>query len=567
MCTTHDCDTIEHVSTSPAASGSPGTDATGGLAGLIDAVNSLDPDGSDRALIDQISQLEKLKSVCAAAQARFTHSFTLSQQVDGAARKVDADTTRRSIAAQIALARRDSRHRGQQHVGTAHALVTDMPETLSALCNGTLTEYRARTIIEQFACLTPADRSRGDATIAAELPGLGDRTAQTRAAAIAYRLDPEAVMGKIRGATTDRHVSLRPAPDTMSRLSALLPVAQGVAIYAALRAAADIALATTGDRTRSQLMADELVARATGHTMAGCTPYGAPLYGPAQQTSGDARNQGRDSARPDGDDAATEDSSDAGEAQCSGDGDTDRAEDDIEGGTDGAAPARADVAGADTPASVVEDPTHPAAGGTPEPVNVTARGTGPAHVGKRRGGLQINLIMTDRTLFGDDEPAHLTGYGPIPAALARALVIGHADTTTSTWIRRLYTDPTGTQLAAMDSRQRLFPAAAQRFLIARDQTCRTPWCDAPIRHLDHVIPHSRGGPTNTTNGQGLCAACNLSKQASGWRSRVNRDGSIDTTTPTGHTYPSNPPPLPTSPPWPVISHIEEHLARWQLDVA
>ena len=175
--------------------------------------------------------------------------------------------------------------------------------------------------------------------------------------------------------------------------------------------------------------------------------------------------------------------------------------------------------------------------------------------------------MTDRTLFGDDEPAHLTGYGPIPAALARSLVIGHADTTTKTWVRRLYTDPTGTQLLAMDSRQRLFPAAAQKFLIARDQTCRTPWCDAPIRHLDHITPHSRGGPTSIGNGQGLCAACNLSKQDTGWRGRVDRDGAIPPPPQPATPTRSNPPPLPTSPPWPVISHIEEHLARRILDVA
>ena len=38
-------------------------------------------------------------------------------------------------------------------------------------------------------------------------------------------------------------------------------------------------------------------------------------------------------------------------------------------------------------------------------------------------GLDIQLVMSDRTLFdGDNEPAILTGYGPIPAVLARRLV-------------------------------------------------------------------------------------------------------------------------------------------------
>ena len=181
-------------------------------------------------------------------------------------------------------------------------------------------------------------------------------------------------------------------------------------------------------------------------------------------------------------------------------------------------------------------------------------------------GLQINLLMTDRTLLdGDDEPAYLHGHGPIPAALARALVIGAADAATRTFVRRLYTDPTGTELTTMDTTRRLFPTAAQRFLINRDHTCRTPWCDAPIRQFDHLTPHSAGGPTTISNGQGLCQACNLTKQAPHWLARARTDGTISTTTPTGHTYPSTPPPPPRSQPWADTSFTEHRLAQVVLD--
>ena len=95
--------------------------------------------------------------------------------------------------------------------------------------------------------------------------------------------------------------------------------------------------------------------------------------------------------------------------------------------------------------------------------------------------------MTDRTLFdGDNEPAHLTGYGPIPAPLARHL-IRTASPQITTWIRRLYTDPDTGHLITGDNQRRLFTPTARQYLIARDQTCRTPWCGAPIRHADHTI--------------------------------------------------------------------------------
>ncbi|WP_372489774.1 HNH endonuclease [Arthrobacter rhizosphaerae] len=84
-----------------------------------------------------------------------------------------------------------------------------------------------------------------------------------------------------------------------------------------------------------------------------------------------------------------------------------------------------------------------------------------------------------------------------------------------------------------------------------DHTCRTPYCDAPIRHLDHITPWHHNGTTTTTNGQGLCEACNHTKETPGWTTHT-RPGPRHTTelhTPTGHTYHSTAPPLPggTSP--------------------
>ena len=189
--------------------------------------------------------------------------------------------------------------------------------------------------------------------------------------------------------------------------------------------------------------------------------------------------------------------------------------------------------------------------------------------------------MTDRTLLqGDSEPARLPGYGIIPAAWARNTLNQHdldasnlgglnpgatnpagpADTTGAhstggadsgfpVWLRRLYTAPGTGDLVAMDSRARLFPAGLRRLIQARDDTCRTPYCDAPIRHLDHIIPWHQGGSTTISNGAGLCEACNHTKETPGWKT-ITIPGPRHTTelqTPTGHTYQSTAPPLPGTP--------------------
>jgi len=126
------------------------------------------------------------------------------------------------------------------------------------------------------------------------------------------------------------------------------------------------------------------------------------------------------------------------------------------------------------------------------------------------------------------------------------------------WLRRLYTHPEDGTLVAMDSHRRLFDGALRRFLLARDGgICRTPGCGAPIRHLDHVEAHARGGSTSAANGQGLCVRCNLVKELPGWQARVvtrpgppgHRFGEgdsahpVEITTPTGHRYSGSAPPL------------------------
>ncbi|MGO4227873.1 DUF222 domain-containing protein [Arthrobacter sp. YAF34] len=428
----------------PDAALGPGTESRGGgpftaavpTAGLLSAL----PPATDCAgMIDRIRELEDAKSAIGAEQARLAVAFDLPQRREQADAGMPAAKLGTGVGAQIALARRESPAKGGRLLGLAKALVTEMPHTLAALESGELNEWRATLIVRETACLTAADRAAVDEHLAADtgiLTGTGDRAIVAAARAAAYRLDPRSVTDRAAHAATERHVSLRPAPDTMCHLTAFLPVAEGVAVHTALTRHADT-LRNAGDpRTRGQAMADTLVERTTG------TPGGI-------------------------------------------------------------------------------------------------------------SGIEIQLIMTDRTLFqADAEPAVLPGYGTVPAEWARELLTktgtNAKERDFTTWLRRLYTHPGTGDLTAMDSRARIFPTGLRRFIEARDHTCRTPYCDAPIRHLDHIVPHHAGGQTTSTNGAGLCEACNHTKETPGWNARP-RPGprhTIELTTPTGHTYHSTAPALP-----------------------
>ncbi|MFJ6156923.1 DUF222 domain-containing protein [Pseudarthrobacter sp. NPDC092184] len=409
-------------------------------------------------MIDQLRELEDLKSLTAAKQARITVAFDLSQRREQAAAGVPAKEQGAGVAAQVALARRESPARGSRLLGLAKALGTEMPHALAALESGQLNEWRATLIVKETACLSAEDRCAVDDELAADtgtLSGRGDRAIIAAVRAAAYRRDPHSVTRRAAHAVSDRTVSLRPAPDTMARLTALLPVAQGVAAYAALARHADTVRSHGDDRSRGAIMADQLVENITG------TPGGV-------------------------------------------------------------------------------------------------------------SSIEVQLVMTDRTLFqGDSEPARLAGYGIVPTEWARQTVLGQperpgtgpADSALTVaaagagvsdsgdidvWLRRLYTAPGTGELLAMDSKARLFPPGLRRFLQIRDDTCRTPYCDAPIRHHDHITPWHQDGPTTSTNGQGLCEACNHTKEKPGFSATPipGPRHTVELQTPTGHTYHSTAPPPP-----------------------
>lgn len=91
------------------------------------------------------------------------------------------------------------------------------------------------------------------------------------------------------------------------------------------------------------------------------------------------------------------------------------------------------------------------------------------------------------------------------------------------------------------------PTAAQRrWVRARDQRCRHPGCRNKVgwADLDHVVPHAEGGVTGCAN---LCCLCRrhhrLKTHAYGWVFRLDADGALLVTTPSGVTRISRPPGL------------------------
>ena len=151
----------------------------------------------------------------------------------------------------------------------------------------------------------------------------------------------------------------------------------------------------------------------------------------------------------------------------------------------------------------------------------------------RRPAIQVT-VAADTLLGLDDQPGHLTGYGPITAATARRLAADES----GTW-RRLLTDPdTGALLDISPHRYRP-PQRLWDYLSARDDVCAFPTCQQPGYRCeaDHTMPFDQGGPTRRDNLALTCRRHNQAKATgTGWHYRHNPDGSFTWTTHTGRHY-------------------------------
>ncbi|MEV0894332.1 DUF222 domain-containing protein [Promicromonospora sp. NPDC050262] len=421
--------------------------ATDTRSGAVDSV--VDARAVQAECVDLLGELEAVKNAITATQARLAVVLDEATRAEEARQSIRAERQGRGVPNQVGAALRVSPHAGAGFVSTSRVWVTQMPHTFNALRSGVLSQWRATLLVRETSHLTVEHRALIDEEICgpahlAELARMGTRRLVARIKELAARLDVHACVKRNARAVTERRVSIRPAPDLMVYLTALVPMAQGVQAYAQLKTHAQTTKATGDERGVGQIMADTLIERTTGR-----------------------------------------------------------------------------------------EPGHA------EDVPVT-----------------INLLVSDQTLLArGDEPAVVlegtpAGVGTVPAPVARNLA-AHAIDTDTAWLRSIYVNPHG-RLVATTSTSRFHPQGLASLLRAREQgICATTWCDAPVRHLDHVTPHAEGGPTSLDNGQGLCARCNHAKQAPGWSQKTTQlDGrhAVETVTPTGHTYVSVAPPPPT-PAW------------------
>ncbi|MFN8099531.1 MAG: DUF222 domain-containing protein [Dermatophilaceae bacterium] len=586
----------------PAASATGPAGALSGAAQLacLHAVVELlaDIDGTttgttDGQRIDLIAACETLKGAIAAAQARVSVAF--ADSVAAAARESgrSARTAQRGIAPQVALARRCTPTTATTQLGIARALTSTLTRTMGLLTRGVIGPGHAAAVHAATSCLSQEDTEAVDERLADELPLLTPAQARGAADRVAGELDPDAVLARHANAVRERSASSRPAPDGMAYLTILGALPDIVGAHASLRRHANAVVAggcadePADGRTFSNVLSDTALNRIRGIAATAAQPVAVTLVMTPENLFGKSLNDilplttassdsGGPDNLPDTGDAAHPDST----THPDNPADIRQAEDtDTTPDAEPEHDPRANPQGSVRPDQATPRPNpepaaptgpRPGPGDAPCPEPQETMGSGTTATGHRPGhGTRCAETTTPARIVG-----HTTS---IPTALARQWLLTGCDTPDPATgehpalvtLRRVFTSPDNRDLIALETPARLFPPLLRSLLILRDDRCRMPHCDSPIRHADHITPHADGGPTSYLNGQGLSARCNYTKDLPGFTTHVltpdqvttyaaGPDGDRNTTiartagpdthvtavtTPTGHTYLSIPPPV------------------------
>jgi len=349
------------------------------LADVLAQPADTDPEHREFEALERIGGWERVIAWAQARQLREMTSFMASAEARNRALGAHELQAQESAVAEVGVMLTVSAGTAACRVGDAWSLCTRLPGTLAALEAGRITLSMARVINAETMHLSDEHAAVVERAVLVkartQTPG-ALRAATSRAV---QSTDPAAAARRAHSARGDRAVRMWPEPDAMATLSAYLPAADAVGVFAVLDEHARHAGSPADERSMDARRADALVDLVLNHTGYRSQHTSATRECVTGEPLGAHRIPGNT----------------IGDCGCPGGSDhVQRA------ATPGPAGCRCDCGRC-----------------------------------RRGGGVDVRVTIPYTALLGaDDIPGDLAGYGPIPAAVARDLAAQ------GTW-RRILTAP------------------------------------------------------------------------------------------------------------------------------
>ncbi len=231
----------------------------GMFADLLAQPADTDPAHCEFEALERVGGWERVIAWAQARQTREMTSFMASAQARNRALGAYDSQAHDSAVAEVGLMLRVSAGTAAARVGDAWSLCTRLPATWAALEAGRITLAKARIIDAETLNLTDEHTAAVETQVLAkarqQTPGQV-RVATRRAV---LRADPAAARERAEQARRERGVRMWPEPDGMATLSAYLPAADAVGVFAVLDEHARHAGSASDERSIDARRSDALV--------------------------------------------------------------------------------------------------------------------------------------------------------------------------------------------------------------------------------------------------------------------------------------------------------------------
>jgi len=210
-------------------------------------------------------QREQLTTIAAYALRQREESAQIGADLGSVRLGPDGDElVERAIAMEVAATLGLSATSARMLVTDASDLTDHHQEVLDSLDHCRVSLFTARQIASGTRVLDSTVAASIDAELAAEAETLLPGQVRAMVDARVIAADPAAAARRAALARDDKHLSLRPQPDTVATLAATLPAEQALACYQAIDAHARALRAAGDSRSLDHLRCDTLVERLTG---------------------------------------------------------------------------------------------------------------------------------------------------------------------------------------------------------------------------------------------------------------------------------------------------------------
>jgi len=236
------------------------------LADMLAPPSDTGPDHREFESLERIGAWERVIAWAQAGQLRAIDSFMRGAEARNAALGASTSQAQESAVAEVGLMLRVSARTASCRVDDALVLCNRLPATLVALEQGRITLSKARILHAETANLSDEHTAEVEQQVLAKAhrQAPGQLRVATRRAVLST--DPAAVRKRAEQARRERGVQMWPEPDGMATLSAYLPAADAVGVFAVLDEHARRAGSPGDERTMDARRGDALVDLVLGPT-------------------------------------------------------------------------------------------------------------------------------------------------------------------------------------------------------------------------------------------------------------------------------------------------------------